>query len=71
MPKADKCIKCFRLYSLESFSNIEGNTEWMFLKEFPFFFSNKIPIKFIQMSDFLNNSLILFSSNILASTMSI
>ncbi len=42
-----------------------------FLNEFPFFFSNKIPIKFMQMSEFLNNSLIFFSSNILASTMSI
>ena len=44
MPKADKCIKCFRLYSLESFASIDGNIEWIFLKEFPFFFSNKIPI---------------------------
>ena len=24
IPKADKCIKCFRLYSLESFANIDG-----------------------------------------------
>ena len=41
------------------------------LKELPLFFSNKIPIKFIQISDLLNNSLIFFSSKILASTISI
>ena len=27
IPKADKCMKCLRLYSLQSFASIEGNIE--------------------------------------------
>ena len=32
IPKADKWIKCLRLYSLQSLANNEGKTEWIFLK---------------------------------------
>ena len=71
IPKADKWIKCLRLYSLQSFANNEGKTEWIFLKVLPRLFSNKIPIRLIQISAFLKRFLILFSSKILASTTSI
>ena len=49
---------------------IDGNIVCIFLNEFPFF-SNNIPIKFIQISASSNNFLILVSSKIFASTISI
>ena len=71
IPSADKWIKCFKLYSLQSLANKDGKIEWMFLNVFPFFCSNNIPIKLMQISVFLKRALIFFSSNILASTISI
>ena len=48
IPSADKCIKCFKLYSLQSFANNDGKVVWMFENVFPFFFSYKIPTKLMQ-----------------------
>jgi len=64
-------MKCFKLYSLQSLANKDGKTEWIFLNVLPDFFSNNMPIKLMQMSVFLKSSLIFFSSNIFASTISI
>ena len=63
IPKADRWIKCFKLYCLQSFAKIDGNKVCIFLNEFPLF-SNNIPIKFIQISAPSNNFLILVSSKI-------
>ena len=66
MPRADKCIKCLRLYCLESFANKDGNTVCIFLKVLPFFCSNKIPIKLIHiyffklLSNFLHQNICLY-----------
>ena len=46
---------------------MDGNVVCIFLNEFPFF-SNNIPIKFIQISASSNNFLILGPSKIFAST---
>ena len=54
--------------ALQSLAKIDGKTVWMFLNVLPFFCSNKIPTKFIQISAFLKSSLIFCSSNMLAST---
>ena len=69
--KADICIKCFKLYSLQSFAKRDGKIVCIFLNVFPFFFSYRIPIRFTHISFFLKSSLIFFSSKIFASTMSI
>ena len=63
-------MKCFKSYSLQSLDNSEGKVECIFLNVLDFF-SNKIPIKFIQISDFSKRCLSFFSSKILASTISI
>ena len=69
--KADRCIKCLKLYSLQSLAKRDGKIVCIFLNVFPLFFSYKIPIKFIQISAFEKRSLIFFSSKIFASTISI
>ena len=60
MPKADTWINCFREYFKAILDSIEAKSECIKLNWF-FFFSYKIPIKFIHTEDFFIN-LEIFSS---------
>ena len=50
IPRADICINWSSDLFKATLDNKEGRSEWIKLKLF-FFFSNKIPIKFIQIDD--------------------
>ena len=55
IPRADKCINCFRLF-FDNNTNIFEIKECILWKE-DLFFLISIPIKFMHISLFLNNSL--------------
>ena len=52
--------KIFNLYSFANFDNKDGKDYECYKKVSPFFFSNKIPIRFMQISAFENKFLIFF-----------